>query len=80
MAHVITDACKNIKNKACVSVCPVDCISGGDETDQLFINPAICIDCGACAGVCPVEAIYIDSDLPPDLLSYRKINAKYFGL
>lgn len=25
---------------------------------QLYINPAECIDCGACIPECPVEAIY----------------------
>jgi ferredoxin len=79
MTHLITSACKNVKNQSCASVCPVDCISGSEETDQLYINPSLCIDCGACAGVCPVEAIYVGSDLPADLLAYREINAKYFN-
>ena len=26
--------------------------------NQLYINPAECIDCGACIPECPVEAIY----------------------
>jgi ferredoxin len=25
---------------------------------QLYIDPSICIDCGACIPECPVEAIY----------------------
>jgi ferredoxin len=25
---------------------------------QLFINPDVCIDCGACLPECPVDAIY----------------------
>lgn len=28
------------------------------ENKQLFINPDICIDCGACLPECPVDAIY----------------------
>ena len=27
---------------------------------QLYINPAECIDCGACVPECPVDAIYRD--------------------
>ena len=46
MPYVITEACINIKDKACVDVCPVDCIYEGP--DQLFIKPDECIDCGAC--------------------------------
>ena len=34
--------------------CPVECISAGD--DIYVINPDECIECGACAGVCPVGA------------------------
>ena len=29
---------------------------------QLYINPAECIDCGACVPECPVDAIYRDED------------------
>jgi NAD-dependent dihydropyrimidine dehydrogenase PreA subunit len=28
------------------------------EGKQLYINPDVCIDCGACLVECPVEAIY----------------------
>jgi ferredoxin len=28
------------------------------ENKQLYINPDICIDCGACLPECPVDAIY----------------------
>ena len=29
---------------------------------QLYINPAECINCGACVYECPVEAIYNDEE------------------
>ena len=35
--------------------CPVGAISIGDD-GKAVIDPDICIECGACAGVCPVEA------------------------
>jgi NAD-dependent dihydropyrimidine dehydrogenase PreA subunit len=64
MAYVIAEPCIGTKDTACVDVCPVDCIHPRkDEPDhegvkQLFINPAECIDCGACVPVCPVTAIF----------------------
>ena len=58
MAFVITQPCIDTTDKACVEVCPVDCIHFEAESDRmLYINPAECIDCGACEIVCPVEAI-----------------------
>lgn len=47
------------------SVCPVDCILEG--TDQFYIDPDVCIDCGACKAVCLVNAIEEEYDLTPDL-------------
>jgi len=37
-------------------VCPVECISEVSEGKRL-IDEGTCIDCGACAGVCPVDCI-----------------------
>ena len=60
MPYVIAEPCINVKDKACVEVCPVDCIYEGDT--QLFIHPDECIDCGACEPVCrdagPVEELH----------------------
>lgn len=78
MAHVIAEPCIGVKDRACVEVCPVDCIHGNDEDPQLYIDPEVCIDCGACVAVCPVEAIYPDADLPDKWQSYTQINAAYF--
>lgn len=78
MAHVIAEPCIDVKDRACVEVCPVDCIVGTDADRQLFIDPEVCIDCGACVAVCPVEAIYPDADLPEKWQSYIQINADYF--
>jgi ferredoxin len=43
------------------------------------IDPAECIDCGACLPECPVEAIFQDSDLPEQWAHYEEINAAHFG-
>jgi NAD-dependent dihydropyrimidine dehydrogenase PreA subunit len=60
MPYVISDACQESKDMSCTDVCPVDCIYEGDT--RLYIQPAECIDCGACESVCPVSAIeYADS-------------------
>ncbi len=55
MTFVVTSACIDVKDAACVGECPVDCIYEGDR--KLYIHPGECIDCGACETACPVEAI-----------------------
>jgi Fe-S-cluster-containing hydrogenase component 2 len=40
-----------VKDGACMDVCPVDCIY--ESIEQMFINPDECIDCGACVPACP---------------------------
>ena len=62
MTYVITELCRTCKDGACLTVCPIPCISEGP--DQFHIDPDECIDCGACAPVCPVEAIFHESELP----------------
>lgn len=61
MAFVILDVCGNEKAAECVDICPVDCIEPGE--DQYYINPDLCIDCGACVNTCPVNAIVDEHDL-----------------
>ena len=78
MAYVIAEPCVGVKDSACVDVCPVDCIHGNEETKQLFIDPAECIDCGACEPECPVQAIFVLEDLPEEWQKYAQINADYF--
>jgi ferredoxin len=76
MPYVITEACINTKDKACVDVCPVDCIYEGP--DQLFIHPDECIDCGACEPECPVNAIFPEESLPTEWANYTTIDATWF--
>ena len=76
MPYVITEACINTKDKACVDVCPVDCIYEGPE--QLFIHPDECIDCGACEPACPVSAIFSEDDVPDNLKVYAEINSLWY--
>jgi NAD-dependent dihydropyrimidine dehydrogenase PreA subunit len=93
MPYVITGKCKDEIATSCIDVCPVDCIhpaegytieGDGKEKmkaagEQLYINPEDCIECGACAAECPVEAIFPDDELPEDMLEYIEINASKFA-
>ena len=76
MAYVIAEPCVDVKDKACVDECPVDCIYEGPRT--LYIDPNACIGCGVCAQVCPVEAIFYEEDLPDDWLWYKDAADQYF--
>ena len=78
MAYVIAEPCIGTKDKSCVDVCPVDCIHGKDDDEQLYIDPDECINCGACEAVCPVQAIFEEGMLPPQWESYIAINRDYF--
>jgi NAD-dependent dihydropyrimidine dehydrogenase PreA subunit len=76
MAYVITDACIDIKDRACVLCCPVDCIYEGLRT--LYIHPDECINCGLCVSVCPVDAIYDEPDVPESQRAFIAINREFF--
>ena len=60
MTFFIGPECIDVKDRSCVEECPVDCIYEGGR--KMYINPEECIDCGYCVTVCPVEAIFADSD------------------
>ena len=77
MTYVIGAPCIDVKDRACVEECPVDCIYEGERS--LYIQPDECVDCGACEPVCPVEAIYYEDDLPEDLVPFKDDNARFFA-
>lgn len=74
MTTVVTDNCRLCRFTDCVTVCPVDCFHGDDE--MLYIDPEVCIDCGACISECPVQAIFEEPDLPEDKREWIAINAE----
>ena len=76
MTYVIAQPCVDVKDKACVEECPVDCIYEGERT--LYIHPDECVDCGACEPVCPVEAIFYEDDTPEQWKDYYKANVEFF--
>ena len=77
MAYIIAEPCIGVKDKACVPVCPVDCIYEGE--DQLYIHPDECIDCGACVEPCPVQAIFAADELPDKWKHFEAKNKEWFG-
>ena len=76
MTYVIALPCVDLKDKACVEECPVDCIYEGDR--MMYIHPDECVDCGACEPVCPTEAIFYEDDVPEKFNDYKDINKDFF--
>ena len=76
MTYVIALPCVDVKDRACVDECPVDCIYEGVRS--LYIQPDECIDCGACEPVCPTTAIFYEDDLPNQWAGYLQDNAAFF--
>ena len=76
MTYVIAQPCVDVKDRACVDECPVDCIYEGRR--MLYVHPDECVDCGACEPVCPVEAIYYEDDLPEPEQRYVDVNMQFF--
>ena len=76
MTYVIAQPCVDLKDRACVDECPVDCIYEGKR--MLYIHPDECVDCGACEPVCPVEAIFYEDDTPEQWKDYYTANVDFF--
>ncbi len=76
MTYIIAEPCIGVMDRACVDVCPVECIYEGE--DMLYIHPEECIDCGACEPECPVTAIFEESATPEQWVSYIEKNAQFF--
>ena len=74
MAYIIAEPCINVKDKACVEVCPVDCIYEGET--MLYIHPDECIDCESCVPECPVEAIFHEDNVPEEWKDFTALNAE----
>jgi ferredoxin len=78
MAFIIAEPCISVKDKACIDVCPMDCIHGGDKDEKIYIDPDESNDCDGCVPVCPVEAIFPADKVPEKWKAYVQINANYF--
>ena len=74
MTHVVAEPCVLCKYTDCVEVCPVDAFREGENC--LVIDPDECIDCTLCVSQCPVNAIFMDSDLPDHWSEWTDLNAR----
>ena len=74
MAYVIAAPCLGTTDRACQRVCPAGCIV--DAGEHLAIDPARCVDCGACVPACPVSAIFEQSRLPLEWADWAERNAR----
>jgi NAD-dependent dihydropyrimidine dehydrogenase PreA subunit len=77
MPYFIASACIDVMDKSCLEECPVDCIYEGER--KLYINPAECIDCGACEPVCPQSAIFLDWRAPAEVAGFALDNKRFFA-
>jgi Fe-S-cluster-containing hydrogenase component 2 len=77
MTYVIASTCIDVKDGACQTACPVECIYEGGR--MMYIQPDECINCGLCLSVCPVDAIFAEEDLPATEHAYLLINAEFFS-
>ena len=73
MAFVVTEPCVGCKYTDCVTVCPCDCFHEGEQ--MLYIDPAHCVDCEACAPECPVGSIFHEDSVPPQWRHCVALNA-----
>ena len=77
MTHVITSLC--VRDNGCMDVCPVECIHPGAPVEQwptYYIDPATCIDCGACVPECPFSAIFPEDEVPA---AYEAAGGEFFN-
>ncbi len=77
MAYVIASPCIDVKDGACQTACPVECIYEGGR--MMYIQPDECINCGLCLSVCPVAAIWEGDEVPEAERDYIAANAAFFG-
>jgi ferredoxin len=74
VTHIVAEPCVNCKFTDCVEVCPVDAFREG--ANCLVIDPNECIDCTLCVSQCPVNAIYMDADLPAQWAEWAALNTR----
>ncbi|MCL4135199.1 UNVERIFIED_CONTAM: hypothetical protein GTU68_055728 [Idotea baltica] len=72
MSLIVTEKCLQCKLEDCIEICPVDCFYS--LSTFLIINPLECIDCLLCQSECPINAIYIDNELPQEFRYFNILN------
>ena len=77
MALIIKSECIDVKDGACTTVCPVDCIYEGGR--MFYIHPTECIECGVCESVCPVDAIRFEDEVSGEDAAFIAVNRDVFA-
>ena len=80
--YVICEPCYGTMDRACVEICPVQDSAMWEGhrdgfPDQIYIDPELCIGCSLCEPECPVDAIYVESDVPEQWTRYIQLNATF---
>ena len=63
MTYIIAEPCIDVKDTACVDVCPVDCNHPRkdepdfEQVEMLYIDPSVCIDCGLSSDSFPSRSV-----------------------
>ena len=55
MTYIIGAPCVDVLDRACLDVCPVDCIEVKEYS--IDIAHSDCIDCDLCVEICPIEVL-----------------------
>ena len=55
--YVVTDSCRGCLAHRCEDACPRNAITFDDKNHTAHIDKQKCVNCGACAKVCPYTAI-----------------------
>jgi NAD-dependent dihydropyrimidine dehydrogenase PreA subunit len=78
VTYTIAEPCIDVKDKACIEECPVDCIYEGARM-LLYIHPRRVRRLRRVRAGCPTEAIYYQNDLPEQWNHDMRINADFFA-
>ena len=80
MAWVVTERCDGCRYTDCVAECPVDCFYEiSDPYRMVVIDPDECVDCALCEVLCPVNAIFRDSEVPEPYNKWINLNRELFS-
>jgi len=85
MTYIIAEPCIDVKDTACVDVCPVDCIhptktrlKNLKKKKKLYIDPEECIDCGLVSRSAPSKRSFEEAATPDKWKHFIQIDADWF--
>ncbi len=58
-SHIVPDQqlCSRCDSRPCIVACPAELWALNDETGEMTIEHAGCLECGTCLLVCPQDAV-----------------------